>query len=117
MIYKSRLSDAALCFLESILKDLAVGVKKHLSSALRPRTDRCYNMLFRSFVAFCVSAELNIFQLNQMHVLSYLDYLIIHGVSVHMLANHISACKAKFTMYGLQFHLWDHPNVRLFSSL
>ena len=47
-----------------------------------------------------------------MHVLSYLEYLVIHGVSVHMLANHISTCKAKFTMYGLQFHLWDHPNVR-----
>ena len=31
-----------------------------------------------------------------------------------MLANHISACKAKFTMYGLQFHLWDHPNVKYF---
>ena len=69
-------------------------------------------MLFRSFVAFCIAAELNVFQLNQMHVLCYLEYLVIHGVSVHMLANHISACKAKFTMYGLQFHLWDHPNVR-----
>ena len=69
-------------------------------------------MLFRSFVAFCIAAELNVFQLNQMHVLSYLEYLVIHGVSLHMLANHISACKAKFTMYGLQFHLWDHPNMR-----
>ena len=28
------------------------------------------------------------------------------------MANHISACKAKFTMHGLQFHLWDHPNMR-----
>ena len=46
-----------------------------------------------------------------MHVLSYLEYLATHGVSAHMLANHISACKAKFTMYGLQFYLWNHPNV------
>ena len=30
----------------------------------------------------------------------------------HMLENHISACRAKFTMYGLQFGLWDHLNVR-----
>ena len=101
MTYKFRFSDAALCFVESILKNLAVGVRKRLSAALRPRTARCYSMLFRSFVAFCVSAELNIFKLNQMHVLSYLEYLVTHGVSEHMLANHISACKAKFTMYGL----------------
>ena len=91
---------------------MAAGVKKRLSSALRPRTDRCYSMLFWSFVAFCVSAELNIFKLNQVHVLSYLEYLATHGVYVRMLANHIFACKAKLTVYGLQFHLWDHPNVR-----
>ena len=69
-------------------------------------------MLFRSFVAFCVCAKLNIFSLNEMHILSYLEYLATNGVSAHMLANHISACKAKFTMFGLQFPLWDHPNVR-----
>ena len=27
------------------------------------------------------------------------------------LANHVSACRAKCTMYGLQFVLWDHLNV------
>ena len=112
MIFNYTFSDAALCVSETILKNLAVGVKKRLLSALRPRTDRCYTMLFRCFVAFCVCARLNVFELNQMHVLSYIEYLVMHRVSAHMLANHISACKAKFTMYGLQFHLWDHPNVR-----
>ena len=28
-----------------------------------------------------------------------------------MLPNHVSACSAKFTMNGLQFALWAHPNV------
>ena len=99
-------------FSETILKNLADGVKKRLSSTLRPKTDRCYNMLFRSFVAFSVCAKLNVFKLNQMHVLSYIEYLVMYGVSAHILANRISACKAKFTIYGLQFHFWDHPNVR-----
>ena len=54
-------------------------------------------------------AKLNIFSLNEMHVLSYLEYLATNGVSAHKLANHISACKVKFTMFGLQFPLWDHP--------
>ena len=94
-----------------------MGVRKQLSAALRPGTNKCYNMLFSSFVAFCVCANLNIFQLNQMHILSYIEYLVMHGVSAHTLANPISACKAKFTMHGLQFHLWDHPNVRYLLSL
>ena len=63
-------------------------------------------------MAFCVCASLSLFHLEKMHIFSYIEYLIIQGVSAHMLANHISACKAKFTMYGLQFHLWEHPNVR-----
>ena len=46
-----------------------------------------------------------------MHVLSYLEYLITQKVTANMLANHVSACRAKFIMNGLQFHLWYHPNV------
>ena len=57
-------------------------------------------------------ANLNIFQLEEMHIFSYVEYLIRQSISAHMLANHISVCKAKFTMYGLQFQLWDHPNVK-----
>ena len=51
-------------------------------------------------------------ELNDSHILSYLEYLITQGVSVNMLANNISACRAKFVMNGLHFALWDHPNVR-----
>ena len=65
-------------------------------------------------MAFCVCANLSLVSLEEMHIFSYVEYLIRQGVSAHMLANHISACKAKFTMYGLQFHLWDHPNVKYF---
>ena len=107
-----RYLDAALCFVEPVLKGLALGAKKRLSTALRPRTDRCYTTLFRSFVAFCVCTKLNMFELNDSHILSYLEYLITQGVSVNMLANNISACRAKFVMHGLHFPLWDHPNVR-----
>ena len=63
-------------------------------------------------MAFCVCASLSLFHLEEMHIFSYIEYLITQGVSAHMLANHISACKAKFTMYGLRFQLWEHPNVR-----
>ena len=89
-----------------------MGVKRRLASALRPKTESCYASLFRSFVAFCVCVKLDISQLNVMHVLSYLEYLITQKVTANMLANHVSACRAKFIMNGLQFELWDHPNVR-----
>ena len=70
----------------------AVGVKTRLASALRPKTECCYTALFRSFVAFC--ANLNVNKLKVMHILSYIEYLITHNVSVNMLSNHVSACRA-----------------------
>ena len=63
-------------------------------------------------MAFCLCVKLNMFQLNVMHVLSYLEYLITQKVSANMLANHVSACRAKFIMNVLQFVLWEHPNMR-----
>ena len=95
-----------------MLKDLALGAKRHLATALRPRTDHCYTTFFRSFVALGVCTKLNMCELNESHILSYLEYFITQGVSVNMLANNISACRAKFAMNGLHFALWDHPNVR-----
>ena len=90
-----------------------MGVKKCLATALRPRTDQYYTTLSCSFVAFCVCAKMNVFKLNELHILSYLEYLIItQGVSLNMLANNISACRAKFVMNGLYLALRDHSNVR-----
>ena len=88
-----------------------MGVKTHLASALRPKTERCYTALFRSFVAFCACANLDVNKLKVMHILSYIEYLITHNVSVNMLSNHVSACRAKFIMNDLQYELWDYPNV------
>ena len=42
------------------------------------------------------------------------QYLARNGVSANMLANHVSAAKANFTMYGLDYLLWEHPNMQYF---
>ena len=47
-------------------------------------------------------------------MLSFLKYLVTNNVSLNMLANYISAAKANFTRLGLEYSLWDHPNVKCF---
>ena len=59
-------------------------------------------------MAFCVWP---CFQVKRNTHLSYLDYLATHVVSVNMLVNHVSACREKFILNGLQFALRDQPNV------
>ena len=47
-------------------------------------------------------------------VLAYLEYLEENHVSVHMVANNISAIRASLIMYGLDYLCLDHPRVRYF---
>ena len=82
--------------------------------AFRPKTRRCYELLFRNFVGFCLCNATSLYEVSLEFVLAYLEYLTQNKVSVPMLANNISALKAHFTMYNLQFSLFDHPRVRYF---
>ena len=47
-------------------------------------------------------------------VMAYLEFLVINGVSVNMVANNISAIKANFVMYSLDHAFLDHPKIRYF---
>ena len=66
------------------------------------------------FIAFCACTKINMFNLSEFHLLSFLEYLVTNGVSVSMLPNYISAAKANFTRFALSFTLWDHPNIKYF---
>ena len=49
--------------------------------------------------------------------MAYLQFLIENNVSVHMVANHISALKANFVMYGLDYTVLNNPRVSYFFEL
>ena len=93
---------------------LALGARKRLEFAFRPKTSACYTMLFRVFVAFCVVLHVSLYQVSTTHVLSYLEFLATNGVSCNMIANHISAAKAHFVMNNLDYSVWCHKNVKYF---
>ena len=73
-------------------------------------------MLFRTFIAFCICANLSLSDCTTVHALSYLEYLATNKVSSNMLANHVSAIKAYFTMLDLNYVIWEHPNIRYFQK-
>ena len=85
-----------------------------LHIAYRPKTRRCYQLLFRNFIGFCICSDINPSKITLQEVLAYLEYLLENGVSCNMLSNNISALKANFIMYSLHYELMDQPQVRLF---
>ena len=46
------------------------------------------------------------------NALSFLEYLARNKASADMLANYISAIRAKFVILGLDYTVWQHPTVK-----
>ena len=93
---------------------LVDGAAARIHKAFRPKTQRCYKRLFRNFVAFCVFMKINLCKVDVACILAFLKYLATQGVSIHMLSNYVSAIKAKFIVYDLNYAVADHRKVKYF---
>ena len=107
-----------LCFVsdQNVLTALKSRAASRVTQAFRPKTRRCYELLFRNFMVFCKITKLNVQAIDVHDIIAYLEYLVENGVSYNMVAKNISALKANFIMYDLNFHLLEHPCVRLFTK-
>ena len=85
-----------------------------LQSAFRPKTAKCYSLLFRTFMAFVIYIKVKVSQVDCQVILSFLELLAKQNTSVHMVANYIAAIKAKFMILGLQFWVLDDPRIKYF---
>ena len=99
---------------QNALTALKSRAASRVSHAFRPKTRRCYELLFRNFMGFCVITSLNVQSIQVHDIIAYLEYLVENGVSYNMISNNISALKANFIMYDLRFHLLEHPRIRFF---
>ena len=81
---------------------------------MRPKTRKCYTLLFRTFIAFCVLSNKVLHVIDVTFILCFLEFLVKNAVSVHMLRNYVSAIKANLTIWGCHYELMDHPNIRYF---
>ena len=95
-----------LCFVFSENDALAEYARKasvRTKSAFRPMTVKCYHMLFKSFVAFCLYARVELSIISVSVALSYLEFLVENNVSISMISNHIAAIKAMSIVYDIQY--------------
>ena len=95
------------------LAALKAKASSRLHTAYRPKTRRCYQLLFRNFLGFCICSDIDPSKITLHELLAYFEYLSENGVSCNMLPNNISALKANFIMYTLQYEL-EKPQVSLF---
>ena len=92
-----------------------VGASTRIRDAFRPHTKKCYQLLFRNFVAFYICAKISIRCISHSVVLAFLEFLAWNKkVSVHMVANNVSAIKANLVLYGLDHTFIDRPRIKYF---
>ena len=93
---------------------LAQKARSRLHSAFRPKTARCYTLLFRCFNGFCICSHVSLNKVSLMCILVYLAILVKNGVFTNMVANHVSGIKAQFIMYDLNYCVFDHSKVKYY---
>ena len=85
-----------------------------LQTVFRPKTAKCYSLLFRTFMAFVIYIKVKLSQVDCQVVLSFLELLAKQNTSLHMVSNYVAAIKAKFMIFGLQSWVLDDPCIKYF---
>ena len=65
-------------------------------------------------MAFVIHMKIKVSQVDCKIVLSFLEALAKQNMSVHILSNYVSAIKAYFSMYGLNYAMLEDPRIRYF---
>ena len=96
------------------MSQLSVSASMRIQKAFRPKTQRCYSLLFSTFLAFGLHMNIELAQLKIEYILSFLECMVVQNVSEHLLINYVSAIKAKLIVYSLDHSLLKHHRVRYF---
>ena len=84
--------------------------------AFRPSTERNYTNMFRLFLAFIIFMKLNLSHLSPLMILAYLQFKETNNTSASTMANHLSAIKAKLSLFGLSIHVFQDPRIKYFQK-
>ena len=73
---------------EKSLGQLLHDANTRIKAAFHPKTRRCYELLFRLFIGFCLCSGVNVAFPTLSIVMAYLEFLVKNQVSVSIIANH-----------------------------
>ena len=96
------------------MRPLVNKASTRLAKAFRPKTQAAYTAMLKVFVAFCIHMKVELCKLNVNVVLAFLECLLHNQCSTVMIANYVSALKAKCIVHNLQYGLFDSLKVKYF---
>ena len=94
---------------------LQLGLQKtHM--AFRPFTESQYNSMFRLFLAFLTFMNIHVSKLSSLTIIAYLQFLDSNHISSNAMANHLSASKAKMSIFGLSTSYFQDQRITYFQK-
>ena len=94
---------------------LQLGLQK-TRMAFRPSTQSQYNSMFRLFLAFLIFMNIHISKVSSLTIIAYLQFLDSNHISSNAMANHLSAIKAKMSIFGLSTSCFKDPRINYFQK-
>ena len=76
---------------------------------------RAYNSMFRTFISFCVFASINLQTISVSALLAFLEFMAFNNSSSALIANHMSAIKTQFLVWGLDIAPFNDPRIKYFT--
>ena len=109
------LIDATLCCrCNAMVDQLAGKAMLRLHLAFRSKTSKAYSAMFEVFLAFCIYMKVSIWYVSVKVVLAFIECLVCNKASPVVVANYVSAIKAKCILYYLSYHVCDNVKIKYF---
>ena len=99
--------------MDSHLTSLATS---RLTNAFCQSTKRAYATLFKTFLAFTIFLEWDIFQVTVFNLLCFLECLNYNKVKASLMANYLSAIKANFIVLGLDVSIFQDVRIKYYQK-
>ena len=94
---------------------LHIGLQKtHMG--FRPSTQSQYNSMFRLFLAFLTFMNVQVSKVSSLTIIAYLQFLDSNHMSSNAMANHLSAIKAKMSIFGLSTSCFKDQRINYFQK-
>ena len=84
-----------------------------MRASYRPKTSRSYSTQFSNFLRFCDVVGESYEHVSPVLVLSFIEYLILNGLSHGSIQNYLSGVKQCFKMYNLPVDAFEHEWIRM----
>ena len=87
-----------------------------LTHAFSDSTKKAYNTLFRTFLAFVVFMSWEVYQVNTLKLLCFLECLQYNRVKYTQMANYLSAMKTMFLIMGLDVACFNDCRLKYYQK-